>query len=45
MHEIEEIKYDLGNNILQKGINDVFNERTLEIYNSSQIIKNSIYYN
>ena len=45
MHEIEEIKYDLGNNILQKGINDVFNERTLEIYNSSQIIKNSVYYN
>ena len=45
MNEIEEIIFDLGNETLQKGINDVFNERASEIYYNSQIIKNAIYYN
>ena len=45
MNEIEEIIFDLGNETLQKGINDVFNERASEIYYNSQMKKNAIYYN
>ena len=45
MHEIEEIKFDLGNEELQKGINEVINERTKEIYYNFQKEKSAIYYN
>ena len=45
MHEIEEIKFDLGNEELQKGIIEVINERTKEIYYNFQKEKSAIYYN
>ena len=45
MSEIQEVKFDLGNEILQKGILEVFNERSSEIYYNFQKIKNATYYN
>ena len=45
MSEIEEIKFDLGSEVLQKGILEVFNERASEIYYNFQKIKNATYYN
>ena len=45
IHEIEEIKFDLGNEELQKGINNVFNQRASELYNSFHKTKYSLYYN
>ena len=44
MEEIEEIKFDLGNEDLQKGIIRVFNERASEIYSNFHKIKNAFYY-
>lgn len=43
-HEIEEIKFDLGNEDIQKNLNDVFNQRCTEFYNFFHNLKNSIYY-
>ena len=45
MHDIEEIKYDIGNEELQKGIFDVYNERVTELYYLFNKEKNSLYYN
>ena len=45
IHEIEEIKFDLGNEELQKGIYNVFNERALELYQYFDKTKYSSYYN
>ena len=45
MHDIEEIKYDLGNEELQKGIFDVFSERVGELYYLFNKENNSLYYN
>ena len=44
-HEIEEIKFDLGNEDIQKNLNEVFNQRCTEFYNFFHNLKNSIYYN
>ena len=45
MGEIEEVKFDLGNEELQKGIIRVFNERSSEIYYNFHKTKNTYYYN
>ena len=45
MGEIEEVKFDLGNEDLQKGIIGVFNERSSEIYSNFHKTKNIYYYN
>ena len=42
---IEEVKYDLGNEELQQGLCEMFNERTLELYHYFHKIKNLVYYN
>ena len=44
-NEIEEIKFDLGNEEMQKELNDLFNERTSELYYRYRKNKNFIYYN
>ena len=44
-HKIEEIKFDLGNEDIQKNLNEVFNQRCTEFYNFFHNLKNSIYYN
>ena len=43
-HEIEEIKFDLGNEILQKNLNNVFSQRALELYHTFLKTKYAIYY-
>ena len=43
-HEIEEIKFDLGNETLQKNLNNVFSQRAFELYHSFQKTKYAIYY-
>ena len=45
INEIEEIKFDLGNEEMQKELNDLFNERTSELYYRYGKNKNLIYYN
>ena len=42
---IEEVKYDLGNDELQQGLCEMFNERTAELYHYFHKIKNLVYYN
>ena len=42
---IEEVKYDLGNDELQQGLCELFNERTIELYHYFHKIKNLVYYN
>ena len=43
-HEIEEIKFDLGNEILQKNLNNVFSQRAFELYHTFHKTKKAIYY-
>ena len=45
MNDIEEINFDLGNEELQKGIIDIFNDRVAEFYYNFEKAKNSLYYN
>ena len=45
MGEIEEVKFDLGNEELQKGIIRIFNERSSEVYYNFNKTKNAYYYN
>ena len=40
---IKEIKFDLGNDSLQYGIDDIFRERTVELYHFFQKNKNCVY--
>ncbi len=42
---IEEVKYDLGNDELQQGLCELFNERTIELYHYFHKTKNLVYYN
>ena len=42
--DIEEIKFDLGNEEIQQGLCEMFNERTGELYHHFQKNKNLIYY-
>ena len=42
---IEEVKYDLGNDEIQQGLCEMFNERTAELYHYFHKIKNLVYYN
>ena len=44
-HDIEEIKYDLENEELQRGIFEVFSERVAELYYLFSKEKNALYYN
>ena len=44
-NEIEEIQFDLGNEEMQKELNDLFNERSSELYYRFHKNKNLIYYN
>ena len=41
---IEELKFDLGNEEIQQGLNEMFNERTKELYNHYQKIQNLVYF-
>ena len=45
INEIEEIQFDLGNEEMQKELNNLFNERTSELYLRFHKNKNLIYYN
>ena len=42
---IEEVKFDLGNEEIQQGLVEKFNERTRELYHYYQKNRNLIYYN
>ena len=44
MSEIEEIKFDLGNEELQKGINYSFNRRSIELYDYFHETRNNFYF-
>ena len=44
-HEIEEIKFDLGNEDIQNNLNELFNQRCTEFYNFFHNLKNSTYKN
>ena len=45
MNDIEEINFDLGNEELQKGIIEIYNDRVDELYNNFEKVKNTLYYN
>ncbi len=42
--DIEEVKFDLGNEELQQGLNEMFNERSGELYNQFHKNRDLIYY-
>ena len=44
IHQIEEIKFDFGNENLQKKLNEVFNKRASELYHNFNKLKNSFHY-
>ena len=43
-HEIEEIKFDLGNEVIQKNLNNVFSQRAFELYHFFQKTIYATYY-